>query len=53
MKQNVGTLDRIGRFVVAILLIVGNVTGWVTGIVGLVLAVIAGMLSAAGLNAAR
>jgi len=44
MEQNVGTLDRIGRFVVAILLIVGNVTGWVTGIVGLVLAVLAGML---------
>jgi hypothetical protein len=29
---------------VAILFVVANVTGWVTGIVGLVLAVITGML---------
>jgi hypothetical protein len=44
MERNVGTIDRIGRLVIAIFLIVANVTGWVTGIVGLVLAVLAGML---------
>ena len=44
MERNVGTIDRIGRLVIAIILIVANVTGWVTGNVGLVLAVLAGML---------
>ena len=44
MERNVGTIDRIVLLVVAILFVVANVTGWVTGIVGLVLAVIAGML---------
>ena len=44
MERNMGTIDRIVQLVVAILFVVANVTGWVTGIVGLVLAVIAGML---------
>ena len=44
MERNVGTIDRIVRFVVAMLFIVTNVAGWVTGIAGLVLAVLAGML---------
>jgi len=44
MEQNVGTIDRVVRLVVAILFIVANVVGWVTGIAGLVLAVFAGML---------
>jgi len=44
MERNMGTIDRIVRLVVAILFIVANVAGWVTGIAGLVLAVFAGML---------
>lgn len=44
MEQNVGTIDRVVRLVVAILFVVANVVGWVTGIAGLVLAVFAGML---------
>jgi len=44
MERNVGTIDRIVRLVLSILFIVSNITGWVTGIVGLVLAVLAGML---------
>jgi hypothetical protein len=44
MERNMGTIDRIVQLVVAILFVVANVTGWVTGIVGLVLAVITGML---------
>jgi Protein of unknown function (DUF2892) len=44
MERNMGTIDRIVLLVVAILFVVANVAGWVTGIVGLVLAVIAGML---------
>ena len=44
MERNVGTIDRVVRLVVAILFIVANVVGWVTGIAGLVLAVFAGML---------
>jgi hypothetical protein len=44
MERNMGTIDRIVQLMVAILFVVANVTGWVTGIVGLVLAVIAGML---------
>jgi hypothetical protein len=44
MGQNVGTIDRIVRLVVAILFIAANIMGWITGIVGLVLAVLAGML---------
>lgn len=44
MERNVGKIDRIVRFVAALLFIVANVMGWLTGIAGLVLAVIAGML---------
>ena len=44
MERNVGTIDRVVRFVVAVLFIVANVMGWVKGIAGLVLAVFAGML---------
>ena len=44
MERNVGTIDRIVRLVLAIFFIVANVVGWVTGIAGLVLAVLAGML---------
>lgn len=44
MDRNVGTIDRVGRLVLAVLFIVANVMGWVTGIAGLVLAVLAGML---------
>ncbi len=44
MEQNVGTIDRVVRLVVAILFVVANVVGWVTGIAGIVLAVFAGML---------
>ena len=44
MERNVGTIDRVVRLVAAILFIVANVVGWVAGIPGLVLAVLAGML---------
>ena len=44
MERNVGTIDRVVRLIVSVLFIVANVTGWVTGIFGLVLAVFAGML---------
>jgi hypothetical protein len=44
MERNVGTIDRIIRLVVAVLFIAANVAGWVTGITGLILAVLAGML---------
>jgi hypothetical protein len=44
MERNVGNIDRVIRLVIAILFIVANVAGWASGITGLVLAVIAGML---------
>lgn len=44
VDRNVGTIDRVVRLVIAILFIVANLAGWVNGIAGLVLAVIAGML---------
>jgi hypothetical protein len=44
MNRNVGSIDRIARLIIAILFIVANVAGWVMGIAGLALAVIAGML---------
>lgn len=44
MECNVGPIDRVARLVAAILFILANVMGWVTGIAGLVLAVLAGML---------
>ncbi|NPU85880.1 MAG: DUF2892 domain-containing protein [Syntrophaceae bacterium] len=44
MDRNVGTIDRIVRLLIAVLFIVANIAGWVTGITGLVLAVLAGML---------
>ena len=44
MNRNVGNIDRVVRLVIAIIFIVANVAGWVNGISGLILAVIAGML---------
>ena len=44
MERNVGTIDRIVRFMVAVFFIAANIAGWITGIAGTVLAVIAGML---------
>jgi hypothetical protein len=44
MERNVGIIDRVVRLAVAVLFIVANVAGWVTGIAGLVLAVLSGML---------
>jgi hypothetical protein len=44
MERNVGTIDRVVRLVVSVLFIAANVMGWITGIAGLVLAVLAGML---------
>jgi hypothetical protein len=44
MERNVGAIDRVVRLVAAILFIAANILGWVTGIPGLVLAVLAGML---------
>ena len=44
MERNVGTIDRVIRLMVAVLFIAANVMGWATGIAGLVLAVLAGML---------
>lgn len=50
MEQNVGTIDRGIRLVVAILFIIANVANWVTGIAGLVLAVLAGMLISSAIS---
>jgi hypothetical protein len=44
MDRNIGIIDRIIRLVIAIIFIVANVVGWISGTAGLVLAVIAGML---------
>ena len=44
MERNVGVLDRIVRLVAAVAFIAANLMGWVTGIAGLTLAVISGML---------
>ncbi|HOG08020.1 MAG: DUF2892 domain-containing protein [Syntrophales bacterium] len=44
MDRNVGTIDRIVRLVIAIFFIAANAAGCVTGLAGLVLAVLAGML---------
>lgn len=44
MDRNVGTIDRIVRLIIAVLFIIANIAGWISGIAGLVLAVLAGML---------
>lgn len=44
MEPNVGPIDRIARLVIALLLIVAAVAGWISGIAGVVLCVLAGML---------
>ena len=44
MNRNIGIIDRVGRIIIAVLFIVANVVGWVNGITGLILAVLAGML---------
>lgn len=44
MERNIGPIDRIIRIVLSITFIVANVMEWTTGITGLVLAVLAGML---------
>jgi hypothetical protein len=50
MERNVGTIDGIVRLVVAILFIIANIAAWVTGIAGLVLAVLAGMLISSAIS---
>ena len=44
MERNVGTIDRIVRCVAAVFFIAASLIGWITGIAGIVLSVIAGML---------
>jgi hypothetical protein len=44
MDRNVGTIDRVVRLVIAVVFIVANAAGWITGFTGLALAVISGML---------
>ncbi|MEA3471657.1 MAG: DUF2892 domain-containing protein [Thermodesulfobacteriota bacterium] len=44
MEKNVGSVDRIIRVVVALAIIIAHVIGWISGIVGLILAVGSGML---------
>lgn len=44
MEINVGLIDKAVRVIVALAIIIANVVGWVSGIVGLILAVGSGML---------
>jgi hypothetical protein len=44
MERNIGPIDRIIRLALAIIFIVADAAGWMTGITGLVFAVVAGML---------
>jgi hypothetical protein len=44
MEINVGLIDKVVRAIVALAIIIANVVGWVSGIVGLILAVGSGML---------
>ncbi len=44
MDRNVGTIDRVVRLVIAVVFIVANAAGWITGFTCLALAVISGML---------
>jgi ABC-type antimicrobial peptide transport system permease subunit len=44
MEKNVGTVDKVVRGIVALAIIIAYILGWISGIVGLVLAVGSGML---------
>jgi hypothetical protein len=44
MEKNVGAVDRGVRLIVALAIIIACLLGWISGIVGLVLAVGSGML---------
>jgi len=44
MERNVGTIDRMIRLIIAVLFIVAVIAGWISGIAGVVLCVLAGML---------
>jgi hypothetical protein len=44
MEKNVGTVDKGVRLIVALAIIIAYLLGWISGIVGLVLAVGSGML---------
>ena len=44
MEKNVGLVDKVVRVIVALGIIVAYLLGWISGIVGLVLAVGSGML---------
>ena len=49
MKANIGTLDRVIRFVIAALFIILYFTHTVTGIVGIILLVLAGIFLVTGI----
>ena len=44
MEKNVGTVDKGVRVIVALAIIIAHLLGWISGVVGLVLAVGSGML---------
>jgi hypothetical protein len=44
MEKNVGLIDKVVRLIVALAIIVAYLLGWISGIVGLILAVASGML---------
>ncbi|MBN2178021.1 MAG: DUF2892 domain-containing protein [Deltaproteobacteria bacterium] len=44
MEKNVGLVDKIVRGIVALAIIIVYLLGWISGIVGLILAVGSGML---------
>jgi hypothetical protein len=44
MEKNVGTVDKGVRLIVALAIIIAYLLGWISGIVGLILAVGSGML---------
>ena len=44
MEKNVSLLDKIVRVIIALAIIIAHLLGWISGVVGLILAVGSGML---------
>jgi hypothetical protein len=50
MEKNVGHADRVVRVIVALAIIIAHIFGWISGILGLILAVGSGMLLSSAMS---
>jgi len=49
LKKNLGTFDRVIRLVIAVIIAIAYLSGWLHGIIGTILLVLAGIITITGL----